>query len=88
MHTKLLTKTQQTWLDHFNKATDQNLSMSTYAKKNNLALPAFYHARSVLIKKEVLQKSPHLSLIPLTATPVSTKIVTTSCRIIRGACWG
>ncbi|MCG6202820.1 IS66 family insertion sequence element accessory protein TnpA [Psychromonas antarctica] len=71
-----LTQIQQDWLHHINQAAMLSVSMSAYAKQNKLALPAFYHARSVLIKKGELQKSPHPSLVS-----VNAPIRTTSCRI-------
>ncbi|MCP4324040.1 MAG: hypothetical protein GY787_19710 [Alteromonadales bacterium] len=52
MHTKPLTKTQQVWLDHVNKATAQKLSMSAYAIQNNLALKSLYNARALLMRKK------------------------------------
>ena len=51
MYVKPLTKIQQDWLDHINQAAEQKLSMSAYAKQNNLALKSFYNARSTFIKK-------------------------------------
>ncbi len=51
MQPKPLTKIQQDRLNHINQATQKKSSMSAYAKQNNLALKAFYNARSMLIKK-------------------------------------
>ncbi len=81
MHTKPLTKIQKRWLDHIKKATEQNLSMSAYAKQNNLALKAFYNARSSLMKKGILPSINSNYLVPLTQALVSKPSVTTSCRI-------
>tara|TARA_R110001583_G_C5520831_1_gene397581 strand:+ start:80 stop:397 length:318 start_codon:yes stop_codon:yes gene_type:complete len=80
MKSSLLTSIQQDWLHHINKATTLNMSMVAYAKQNNLALPAFYHARSMLIKKGVLHKSTHPSIMSV-ATTLSHTVITTSCRI-------
>lgn len=82
MHTKPLTKTQQSWLDHVNQATAQNLSMSAYARQNNLSLKSFYNARSSLIKKGTLPLISNNSLVPIMATPVNVPAITTSCRMI------
>ena len=81
MHTKPLTKTQQAWLDHINKATVQNLSMSAYAKQNNIALKSLYNARALLMKKEILPSINSNYLVPLTVMPPSLPTITTSCRI-------
>ena len=54
MHNKPLTKIQQRWLEHVNQATEQNLSMSAYAKQNDLSLKAFYNARSSLMQSKRL----------------------------------
>ncbi len=81
MHTKPLTKTQQIWLDHINKATEQNLSMPAYAKQNNLALKSLYNARALLMKKGILPSISSNYLVPLTVTPSSRPAISTSCRI-------
>jgi hypothetical protein len=81
MHTKPLTKIQQRWLDHIKQATDKNLSMSAYAKQNNLALKAFYNARSALMKKGIMPSISSNHLIPLTQDIENNSTVTTSCRI-------
>lgn len=81
MHTKPLTKTQQVWLDHINKATEQNLSMSAYAKQNNLALKSLYNARALLMKKGILPSISCDYLVPLAVKPTNDPIITTSCRV-------
>lgn len=81
MHTKPLTKIQQSWLDHINQATEQKLSMSAYAKQNNLALKSFYNARTMLIKKSVLPTITNDTLIPVTVMPSNTEQVSSSCKI-------
>ncbi len=81
MHTKPLTKTQQAWLDHVNKATEQNLSMSAYAKQNNLALKSLYNARALLMKKGILPSISSNYLVPLTVTTPNLPLLTTSCRV-------
>lgn len=81
MHTKPLTKIQQGWLNHINQATKLKLSMSAYAKQNNLALKSFYNARLMLIKKGVLPPITYNPLIPVTATASPSLKATTSCRI-------
>ena len=81
MHTKPLTKTQQVWLDHVNKATEQNLSMSAYAKQNNLALKSLYNARALLMKKGILPSISSNYLVPLTVAAPNLPLLTASCRI-------
>ncbi|WP_022942254.1 IS66 family insertion sequence element accessory protein TnpA [Psychromonas hadalis] len=81
MHSKPLTKIQQDWLDHVNQATKKNLSMSAYAKQNNLALKAFYNARSSLMQKGILPSISRNHLVPLAQSLTSNPSVTTSCRI-------
>ncbi|KPU83191.1 hypothetical protein JI57_02140 [Psychromonas sp. PRT-SC03] len=82
MYIKPLTKIQQGWLEHINQASEQKLSMSAYAKQNNLALKSFYNARSMLIKKDMLPVITHNPLVPVTLTPSNTKQVISSCRIL------
>ena len=81
MHTKPLTKTQQVWLDHVNKASDQKLSMSAYANQNNIALKSLYNARALLMKKGILPSISSHYLVPLTVASPSLPVITTSCRI-------
>ena len=81
MHTKPLTQIQEGWLDHVNKAAEQKLSMSAYAKQNNLPLKAFYNARSFLMKKGILPSISNPPLATLTVTPERRPELTTSCRI-------
>jgi hypothetical protein len=81
-NTKPLTKIQQDWLHHINQAAEQKLSMSAYAKKNNLALKGFYNARSALMKKGIIPSISSHHLVPLTQTIASDATITTSCRII------
>ena len=81
MHNKPLTKTQQHWLDHVHQATEQNLSMSAYAKQNNLSLKAFYNARSSLMQKGILPSISSHHLVPLAPALASNQNVTASCRI-------
>ena len=81
MQTKPLTKVQQAWLNHIHQATQQKLSMSAYAKQNNLPLKTFYNARSVLIKKGLLPPIIHNPLIPVTVTASSPPKASNSCRI-------
>jgi hypothetical protein len=81
MHSKPLTKIQQDWLDNVKQATEQNLSMSAYAKKNNLALKAFYNARSSLMQKGILSSISSNHLVPLAQSLASNPSVTTSYRI-------
>jgi len=81
MHKKTLTKIQQGWLDHINQASEQNLSMSAYAKQHNLALKSFYNARSALIKRGALPAITNNTLMPVTVMPSSTNLLTSSCRI-------
>ena len=81
MRTKPLTKIQQGWLDHVNEAAKQKLSMSAYAKQHNLALKAFYNARSSLIQRGILPPITSNRLIPVTVTSSPTPKATTSCRI-------
>ncbi|MCP4325971.1 MAG: hypothetical protein GY787_29890 [Alteromonadales bacterium] len=82
MHTKPLTKTQQVWLDHINKAIEQNLSMFAYAKQNNLALKSLYYARALLMKKGIVPSISCDHLVPLAVKPTNDPIITTSCRVI------
>jgi len=81
MHSKPLTKIQQRWLEHANQATEQNLSMSAYAKQNNLSLKAFYNARSSLMQKGILPSISSNHLVSLAPALVSNQSVTASCRI-------
>jgi hypothetical protein len=60
-----LTEIQKYWLDHINQATKQKLSMSDYAKQNNLVLKSFYGARALLTKKGVLSTTGNKSLLPI-----------------------
>lgn len=60
-----LTEIQKYWLDHINQATKQKLSMSDYAKQNNLMLKSFYGARTLLTKKGVLPTTGNKSLLPI-----------------------
>ena len=81
MQTKPLTKIQQRWLEHANQATEQNLSMSAYAKQNDLSLKAFYNARSSLMQKGSLPSISSNHLVPLAAALASNQNATASCRI-------
>jgi len=81
MRTKPLTKIQQGWLDHINQASEQNLSMSAYAKQHNLALKSFYNARSAFIKKGVLPAITDNTLMPITVIPSSVEQLCSSCRV-------
>ncbi|MCG6201218.1 IS66 family insertion sequence element accessory protein TnpA [Psychromonas antarctica] len=81
MHIKPLTKIQQGWLDHINQASEQNLSMSAYAKQHNLALKSFYNARSALIKKGVLPAIINNTLMPITIPPLGAEQLSSSCRV-------
>ena len=81
MQTKPLTKIQQGWLDHVNQATKLKLSMSAYAKQKNLALKAFYNARTALIKKGILPAITDNPLIAVTITSSTTPKATASCRM-------
>ena len=81
MRSKPLTKIQQDWLNHIEQATKRKLSMAAYAKQNNLALKAFYNARSALIKKGILPPITNNPLIPVTVTSSTIPKATTSCRI-------
>ena len=81
MQTKPLTQIQQGWLNHIHQATQQEISMSAYAKQNKLALKAFYNARTMLIKKGLLPPIIHNPLMPVTVTASNPTKATTSCRI-------
>lgn len=76
-----LTHNQQEWLDHVKQASEQNLSMSAYAKQNNLSLNAFYYARTILMQKNVIPKTENNHLIPVTSTHPTPNKTVTSCRV-------
>ena len=82
-----LTHNQQEWLDHVNQASEQNLSMSAYAKKNNLSLNAFYYARTALLQKGAIPQRENNPFIPMTYTNPTSTNTATSCRVtlINGA---
>ena len=60
-----LTDKQQNWLAHINNASDQKISLVHYAKENNLHIKNLYAARTVLVKKGVLERpeTTHFSKI-------------------------
>ena len=75
-----LTSKQQAWLDHINQALSQNISMSAYAKQNNLSIKAFYYARTVLVNIGRLPAKISTQLVSVTAT--DKPLVTQSkCRV-------
>ena len=81
MQSKPLTKIQQGWLHHINQAEEQKLSMSAYAKQNNLALKGFYNARSALMKKGIIPSISSNHHVPLAQIIASDSTETTACRI-------
>ena len=76
-----LTHNQQEWLDHINQTLAQNLSMSAYAKQNNLSLKAFYYARTVLVQKGVISPSKSNQLISVTTVEPTPSKMMHSCRV-------
>lgn len=76
-----LTYKQQAWLDHVNQASSQNISMSAYAKKNNLSIKAFYCARTMLIKIGCLPPKESTQLISVESINTVPPTQTSSCRV-------
>ena len=60
-----LTDIQQNWLMHITKASEQKISLSAYAKKNNLKLKSLYSARSLLVDKGVLPPPDKVTSLPV-----------------------
>ena len=75
-----LTQKQQAWLDHVNQASSQNISMSAYAKQNDLSIKSFYAARTMLVNIGCLPCKASTQLVSVTATD---KLVVTpsKCRV-------
>ena len=75
-----LTDVQQNWLMHITKASEQKISLSAYAKNNNLRLKSLYAARALLVDKGAL--SPPDKAAPLTGVHHPALATSVACKVI------
>ena len=76
-----LTSKQQAWLDHINQALSQNISMSAYAKQNNLSIKAFYCARTVLVNIGRLPAKKSTPFVSVVTTEKAIVVTPSKCRV-------
>lgn len=76
-NTNKLTTKQQFWLDHITQAKDLGLSLSAYAKQQNINLKALYNYQTVFRKKGIVEsESRFTQLAPIKPNQSMTQLST------------